>query len=332
MRIGVVGAGKFGLVLAKIAAENKNQVLLYSRRAEEVNSINDDGKSLSGVKFPLNKKTSATVSTKDLVNCDVLLITVPSKDFRPTIESLDINIKTTKIASCAKGFEEKTGKLMSEILEDDFGVPENNIFILSGPNLSKEISDKELTGTVIAGTDKDFVDQLSKSMSNDYFITFSNSDRYGVEMGGAMKNIYAIISGYFHGKGVGENTIGLLLTKSLEEISLYSHARGANASTFLGLSGVGDFFSTALSEHSRNYQFGKFLAMDKSSAEALEMVNDTVEGFLTSKIVHSDAKKRGLDLKILNFLIELYENPKSLDEAKEIFQTDSIEEDIKFNF
>ena len=122
---------------------------------------NDDGKSLSGVEFPSNKKTSATTSTKDLVSCDVLLITVPSKDFRSTIESLDTNIKTTKIASCVKGFEEKTGKLMSEILEDDFGVPENNIFILSGPNLSKEISDKELTGTVIAGTDKDFVDQLN---------------------------------------------------------------------------------------------------------------------------------------------------------------------------
>ena len=106
----------------------------------------------------------------------MLLITVPSKDFRSTIESLDIDIKTTKIVSCVKGFEEKTGKLMSEILEDDFGVPENNIFILSGPNLSKEISDKELTGTVIAGTDKDFVDQLSKSMSNNYFIPFSNSD------------------------------------------------------------------------------------------------------------------------------------------------------------
>ena len=96
---------------------------------------------------------------------------------------------------------------MSEILEDDFGVPENNIFILSGPNLSKEISDKELTGTVIAGTDKDFVDQLSKSMSNNYFIPFSNSDRYGVEMGGAMKNIYAIISGYFHGKEVGRTQL-----------------------------------------------------------------------------------------------------------------------------
>ena len=332
MRIGIVGAGKFGLALAKIAAEKDNQVLLYSRRIDEVNSINNDGKSLSGVVFPSNEKTSATSTTKDLDNCDVLLITVPSKDFRSTIESLDIDIQTTKIVSCVKGFEEKTGKLMSEILKDDFGMPENNIFILSGPNLSKEISDKELTGTVIAGSDKDFINQLSKSVSNNYFIPFSSSDRYGVEMGGAMKNIYAIISGYFHEKGVGENTIGLLLTKSLEEISLYSHARGANASTFLGLSGVGDFFSTALSEYSRNYQFGKLLAMDKGSAEALEMVNDTVEGFLTSKIVHCDAKKRGLDLKILNFLIELYENPKSLDEAKKIFQTDAIEEDSKFNF
>ncbi len=332
MRIGIVGAGKFGLALAKIAAGKDNQVLLYSRRIDEVNSINNDGKSLSGVVFPSNEKTSATSTTKDLDNCDVLLITVPSKDFRSTIESLDIDIQTTKIVSCVKGFEEKTGKLMSEILKDDFSMAENNIFILSGPNLSKEISDKELTGTVIAGSDKDFINQLSESMSNNYFIPFSSSDRYGVEMGGAMKNIYAIISGYFHEKGVGENTIGLLLTKSLEEISLYSHARGANASTFLGLSGVGDFFSTALSVHSRNYQFGKFLAMDKGSAEALEMVNDTVEGFLTSKIVHSDAKKRGLDLKILNFLIELYENPKSLDEAKEIFHTDCIEEDSKFNF
>ena len=332
MRIGIVGAGKFGLALAKIAAEKENQVLLYSRRIDEVNSINNDGKSLSGIVFPSNKKTSATSTSKDLDSCDVLLITVPSKDFRSTIESLDIDIQTIKIVSCVKGFEEKTGKLMSEILKDDFGMPENNIFILSGPNLSKEISDKELTGTVIAGSDIDFINQLSKSMSNNYFIPFSSSDRYGVEMGGAMKNIYAIISGYFHEKGVGENTIGLLLTKSLEEISFYSHARGANASTFLGLSGVGDFFSTALSKHSRNYQFGKFLAMDKRSAEALEMVNDTVEGFLTSKIVYSDAKKRGLDLKILNFLIELYENPKSLDEAKEIFHTDSIEEDSKFNF
>ena len=177
MRIGIVGAGKFGLALAKIAAEKDNQVLLYSRRIDEVNSINNDGKSLSGVVFPSNEKTSATSTTKDLDNCDVLLITVPSKDFRSTIESLDIDIQTTKIVSCVKGFEEKTGKLMSEILKDDFSMAENNIFILSGPNLSKEISDKELTGTVIAGSDKDFINQLSESMSNNYFIPFSSSDR-----------------------------------------------------------------------------------------------------------------------------------------------------------
>tara|TARA_B100000073_G_C23718135_1_gene566681 strand:+ start:29 stop:1027 length:999 start_codon:yes stop_codon:yes gene_type:complete len=332
MKIGIVGAGKFGLVLARIAAEKENQVTIYSRRVEEVDSINDSGKSLSGIKFPINQKTFATTKSKDLIDCDVLLIAVPSKSFRSTIESLEVDIKAIKIVSCTKGFEEKTGKLMSEILEQDFEVPNKNIFVLSGPNLSKEISNKELTGTVIAGVDIDFINKLSNAMSNAYFIPFINSDRYGVEMGGAMKNIYAIISGYFHEKGVGENTIGLLLTKSLEEISIYSHARGANPSTFLGLSGVGDFFSTALSAFSRNYQFGQFLAKDKSPNEALEMVDDTVEGFLTSKIVHSDMKKRGLDLKILNFLIELYESPKSLEEAKEIFQSETSKDDINFNF
>ena len=332
MKIGIVGAGKFGLVLARIAAENENQVTIFSKRIEEVNSINMNGKSLSGIKFPVNSKTYATSKSKDLIECEVLLIAVPSKDFRTTIESLEVDIRTIKIVSCTKGFEEKTGKLMSEILEQDFELSNKNIFVLSGPNLSKEISKKELTGTVIAGLDTDFMNKLSKAMTNPYFIPFINSDRYGVEMGGAMKNIYAIVSGYFHEKGVRENTIGLLLTKSLQEISMYSHARGADPSTFLGLSGVGDFFSTALSAFSRNYQFGKLLAMNKSPTQALDMINDTVEGFLTSKIVHSDMKKRGLDLKILNFLIELYESPKSLDEAKEIFQTETSKEDIKFNF
>ena len=143
MKIGIVGAGKFGLVLARIAAENENQVTIFSKRIEEVNSINMNGKSLSGIKFPVNSKTYATSKSKDLIECEVLLIAVPSKDFRTTIESLEVDIRTIKIVSCTKGFEEKTGKLMSEILEQDFELSNKNIFVLSGPNLSKEISKKE---------------------------------------------------------------------------------------------------------------------------------------------------------------------------------------------
>ncbi|MDA1056375.1 MAG: glycerol-3-phosphate dehydrogenase, partial [Proteobacteria bacterium] len=192
-----------------------------------------------------------------------------------------------------------------------------------------ELDNCELTGTVLAGKSKNVLQDLAAVLKNDYFIPYVNNDMNGVEMGGALKNIYAIVSGYFHQKGVGENTIGLLLTKCLEEMRLFSQAKGANFSTFLGLSGVGDFFSTALSKDSRNYRFGTLLAKDFSVEEALKEVNDTVEGYQTSLIVFEEAQKMNLNLQILNFLISIYESTKSLEDAKEIFRSKSIEEDIK---
>ena len=110
---------------------------------------------------------------------------------------------------------------------------------------------------------------------------------------------------------------------------MFSQAKGANSSTFLGLSGVGDFFSTALSKDSRNYRFGALLAKNLSVEAALKEVNDTVEGYQTSLIVFEEAKKINLNLQILNFLISVYESPKSLEEAKAIFRSKLIEEDIK---
>ena len=153
-----------------------------------------------------------------------------------------------------------------------------------------------------------------------------------MELGGAMKNIYAILSGYFHRKGVGENTIGLLLTKCLAEMSMYSKARGANPATFLGLAGVGDFFSTALSSDSRNYKFGEFLADGISPESALDKVGDTVEGYGTSLIVQQSAKDLKVDLKLLNYLISIYKEPKTLSDDKKIFHSLGIERDINFEF
>ena len=234
MKIGIIGSGKFGLVLARIAAENKNEVSIYSRRANEVESINAKNESLSGFSFG-ELVISATQDVNELDNCDALLVTVASKDFIESISKLNYQSYKGKFVSCVKGFDKNSGKLMTEILIDEFNIDSNDVFVLSGPNLSKELGNQELTGTVIAGEDKIFVDALCNSLKTDYFLPFSSNDRYGVELGGAMKNIYAILSGYFHRKGVGENTIGLLLTKCLSEMSMYSKARGANPATFLGL-------------------------------------------------------------------------------------------------
>lgn len=331
MKIGIIGSGKFGLVLARIAAENKNEVFIYSRRANEVESINAKNESLSGFSFG-ELVISATQDVNELDNCDALLVTVASKDFIESISKLNYQSYKGKFVSCVKGFDKNSGKLMTEILIDEFNIDSNDVFVLSGPNLSKELGNQELTGTVIAGEDKIFVDALCNALKTDYFLPFSSDDRYGVELGGAMKNIYAILSGYFHRKGVGENTIGLLLTKCLSEMSMYSKARGANPATFLGLAGVGDFFSTALSSDSRNYKFGEFLADGISPESALDKVGDTVEGYGTSLIVQQSAKDLKVDLKLLNYLISIYQEPKTLSDDKKIFHSLGIERDINFEF
>ena len=329
MKIGIIGAGKFGLVLARIAAENSNEVLIHSRRTKEVESLNTKNESLSGFSFN-GMAISATQDLDRLNECDALLVTVASKDFIESISKLNYKTYEGKFVSCVKGFDQKSGKLMTEVLIDEFNIDSDNVFVLSGPNLSQELSNQELTGTVIAGEDDILIDALCNALKTDYFLPFSSNDRYGVELGGALKNIYAILSGYFHKKGVGENTIGLLLTKCLSEMSIYSKARGANPATFLGLAGVGDFFSTALSCDSRNYRFGELLAEGHKPESALDKVGDTVEGYGASLLVKKNAELLNVDLKLLNYLISIYEGPRDLSDDKKIFHSVGIERDINF--
>ena len=328
MKFAVVGSGKFGRELTKILLNNHHEVLIYSRRIQEIESITNDSKSLSGFVFPNSKNLTATTDLKDLADVKYIFLTFSSKDISFMLNKIPVTDQQIFI-SCIKGFENNLGVLPSEMLIEKFGVKKENLIVLSGPNLSREIAKKELTATVLAGENKKAMNEVAESLKNEFFIPFINTDRYGVELAGALKNIYAIVSGYFHAKGVGENTIGFLLTKSLEEIRVFSEARGANSSTFLGLAGVGDFFSTALSKDSRNYKFGEMLATGLDATEALAKINDTVEGYQTSLAVHKKSLELGLNLSILNFLIELYDAEKSLDEASKILVPDGIDNDIR---
>ena len=200
MKIGIIGAGKFGLVLARIAAQSSNEVFIYSRRINEVESINTENKSLSGFSFH-DMDVKATHEIDKLNDCDALLISVASKDFKESISKFNYETYQGKFISCVKGFDKKSGKLMTEVLIDEFNIDSSKVFVLSGPNLSKELGNQELTGTVIAGEDEIFINALCNALKTDYFLPFSSNDRYGVELGGALKNIYAILSGYFHKKG-----------------------------------------------------------------------------------------------------------------------------------
>ena len=135
MKIGIIGAGKFGLVLARIAAENSNEVLIHSRRTNEVESLNTRNESLSGFSFN-GMAISATQDLDRLNECDALLVTVASKDFIESISKLNYKTYEGKFVSCVKGFDQKSGKLMTEVLIDEFNIDSDNVFVLSGPNLS----------------------------------------------------------------------------------------------------------------------------------------------------------------------------------------------------
>ena len=327
MSVGVIGSGKFGLTLSKIISENGNKVTIFTRRDNEAESINSSRKCLSGFVFDSNN-VRATCAPKDLNDCKHIFITTPSHDFSKVVEKFIFEGDEKVVITCTKGLEDSTSRLMSEILLDDFKLDENKLVVLSGPNLASEILNKETTATVLAGKSKSVLEEVNNFLKTDYFIPYYSNDTSGVELAGALKNIYAIVSGYFNGMNVGQNTMGFLLTKSLEEMRLYSQSRGANLSTFLGLAGVGDFFSTALSPDSRNYQFGNYLSKGFSVEESLQRVGDIVEGLRTSKIVYEDCKRKNLNLKILKFLNDVYSRKEDYEGAKKLLFSDKFQSDV----
>jgi glycerol-3-phosphate dehydrogenase (NAD(P)+) len=145
---------------------------------------------------------------------------------------------------------------MSEIISINVNSSNNKVGVLSGPNLAKEIAEKKVTGTVIASLDNTLIDDVKMVLASETFKVYSSNDVQGVELAGSLKNVYAIICGIADSLGVGENAVGLILTRSMAEMSRFAVARGANPITFLGLAGMGDLVATCSSNLSRNFQFG----------------------------------------------------------------------------
>ena len=159
--------------------------------------------------------------------------------------------------------------------------------VLSGPNLAKEIAENKLAGTVIASSDEDLLIKVKSVLSSKHFKIYSSKDMQGVELAGALKNIYAVVCGMAESLEVGENAIGLILTRSMAEMSRFAVAKGANPITFLGLSGMGDLVATCMSNLSRNYQLGFNIGSGMTLLEAKNKVGQVAEGVRTLEIVRN---------------------------------------------
>jgi glycerol-3-phosphate dehydrogenase (NAD(P)+) len=328
--ISVLGGGSWGTVLAYLASLNGNQVNLWMRDndlAETINNTRINKRYLPNL--DLRKNITATSQIEDIKESDLIIFCVPSDAFRDVslLASSFIN-ENTFLVTATKGVEKDDFSLMSKILEEYY--PKNLIGILSGPNLAEEIANHHLSGTVIASKHKILRDEVIQNLSTDFFRIYENDDPYGVEMGGALKNIYAIACGIADGLNSGENTIGMIMTRGLGEMSRLATDLGANPQTFLGLAGVGDLITTCASPLSRNHQFGKYIGEGLSVEEAKKKIGQTIEGLKTLKVVKNISDKHGVEMPIVDSLYKIIYKGTYLDGSIQNVLGQDMIKDVEF--
>ena len=329
--ISVLGGGSWGTVLANLAASNQHSVTLWMRDSsviDEVNRTKRNSKYLPQLELEEGIKATDDIST--IGNSELIIFCIPSDSFREVSQIASKHIgKTTQLVTATKGVEKEKFNLMSQVLNEY--MVDNPLGILSGPNLAKEIAEKQLSGTVIASKDVYLKKNVIEILGTDFFRVYENDDPYGVEMGGAIKNIYAIACGIADGLNSGENTVGMIMTRGLGEMSRLAVALGANPQTFLGLSGVGDLITTCASPLSRNHKFGKYIGEGLSVESATDEIGQTVEGLKTLKVVKVLADERNINMPIVDSLYKIIYKGKDLNGSiQNILGEDQIK-DVEFS-
>jgi glycerol-3-phosphate dehydrogenase (NAD(P)+) len=222
---------------------------------------------------------------------------------------------------------------MTDIITQHLGhIIGNKVGVLSGPNLAKEIAEEKIAGTVIASENERVAIEIKSMLSSNTFKVFSSQDILGVELAGALKNIYAICCGIAHAKLVGENALGFILTRSMAEMSRFAVAKGANPITFLGLAGMGDLMATCTSRLSRNFQLGELIAMDLSLIEAKERVGQVAEGARTLEVVFHEANKMNVSMPLVNSLYKILYSDASSDQLIQDLIDHPNEVDVEFTY
>ncbi len=298
MKVTVLGAGSWGTTVASLAS-GRNDTLLWARDAavaETIRSSHENDRYLVG--YPLPEQLDATDDLERAArHAHVLVVGVPSHAFRPTLEAVREYLHPwVPIVSLTKGLEQGSMLRMTEVIKEV--LPGHPAAALTGPNLAKEIMAGQAAASVIATEDLAVAEALQRVFTRGLFRVYTNHDVVGCEMGGALKNVIAISAGMAQGLGVGDNTRSAVITRGLSELSRLGVAMGGEASTFAGLTGLGDLVATCVSQHSRNRYVGEQLGTGRSLDDILEEMNMVAEGVKTAGSVMTLAERHGVDLPI----------------------------------
>lgn len=303
--IAVIGAGTWGMALARMLANSGNQVTVWSALPQEIDEMQatHTHRNLPGMVIP-----DAISFTKDIeaacTGRDILLMAVPSVFVRSTIQTAAPYIPDNQvIVDVAKGLEQGTLFTMSEIIRDvlskDGKHANVKVVALSGPTHAEEVARDIPTTIVSACEDIATAEYVQTIFSNTCMRAYVNTDVKGVELCGAMKNIIALAAGVSDGLGFGDNTKAALITRGMAEITRLGLAMGCKASTFAGLAGIGDLIVTATSVHSRNHRAGEFMGQGIEPQEAIKKVGMVVEGVNAIPGAMEMAAKCGVEMPIV---------------------------------
>lgn len=308
MNISVIGGGSWGTALANVLSDNQHQVLIYDINDDVVNAINEKHLCLQ-LNAPIAKNITATKRIQKAIDhADVLLFVVPTKVLRIALNDAIPYIKTPKtFINAAKGIEPATFKRISQIIEEM--VPQQylkDVITLSGPSHAEEVI-KRMATAITAASENENAAYFAQNLFHNrtYFRVYSSTDLKGLELGGSLKNIFALAAGIIRGQGLGDNALAAFMSRALVEMAKIYHHFGADTETLYGLSGIGDLIVTCTSQHSRNFQAGYKIGTGKNLHETLDSMSMVVEGIRTTEAAYGLANAHAIDTPIITAIYDV---------------------------
>ncbi|MBQ4614322.1 MAG: NAD(P)-dependent glycerol-3-phosphate dehydrogenase [Akkermansia sp.] len=327
----IIGAGAWGTALALTASYNGGDVVLWTYLEKEAAAIRETRRSLVAAPDAKELPENVLVTSKweDVAGSDLVIVVVPSVVMRSVAQSLkDVGLaKNAAVVSCTKGIEKDTNLLMTEILAEYLTCP---IGALSGPNHAEDIVMEQPSLTLVGFEDIEIASAVQRRLNTPYLRIYTTSDVVSMQLGGAMKNVYALASGICAGLGLGDNARAALATRALAEMTRMGIARGGSMDTFMGLSGMGDLVVTCYSEHSRNLTAGRMIAQGVPVSECQQRIGQVVEGIPNTLSTYQLARKLGVRTPLTDAVYDIIYNAKSARLAlQELMTRDLRMENVK---
>lgn len=314
--VAIIGAGSWGIALAKVLHTNGNKVTVWSIVEDEITMLKEKHEhvqKLPGVKLPEDMEFTTDLESA-VSGKAYLILAVPSVFTRSTAKSMAPFVKEGQIIVCvAKGIEEETLMPLTDIVEQE--IPQAEVAVMCGPSHAEEVG-IGLPTTVVAGAKKRVVAEgIQDIFMNNVFRVYTSPDVLGMELGGSLKNVIALAAGMADGLGYGDNTKAALITRGMFEMNKLAVTMGAKQETLNGLTGIGDLIVTCESKHSRNRKAGMLIGQGYTMQQAMDEVKMVVEGVYSAKAAIALAKEYGVDMPIIEEVNKVLFEDKPAKEA-----------------